>query len=70
MTPREMPPVWCPENSDGSYSWPVTLVDGTIVFYKIRSPQDLPVAYLYPRSERSCSPLGVPKRGRLARVGD
>ena len=43
--PISMPPVGCPENPDGTFSWPTGLDDGYTV---IRDFRDVPEDYLKP----------------------
>lgn len=54
--PVYLPVVWCPDNSDGSYSWPSTIKGAWIV---IRTLADLPRRYLRPpRVETSKAEMG------------
>jgi hypothetical protein len=44
LRPVYLPPVWCRDNADGTYSWP--MVNGC--WSVIRKPSDVPYAYRHP----------------------
>lgn len=47
IKPVPLPPVWCPENADGTYCWP-RQIGAQTVYTTIRKPSDVPPAYLDP----------------------
>lgn len=62
--PIYLPPVWCVDNSDGTYSWPFNL-NGHRCWSVIKKPLDIPPAYLNPPSEK----VWIDQKPDLAKVG-